>query len=499
MLDYTYTIEEAKKEIKESVRVYFMKGADGNYMIPQERQNPLYLVGAPGIGKTQMVREIANEIGCGYFATSLTHHTRNSILGLPVIRGEEVKYTEYTMPEILAVIEAKYQEGEKEGLLLLDEFASMPESLVAPMLAFLQNKTIGNHRLPEGWVLILASNPPEYNRTARTFDAAIMDRVRVMKVEYNQQDFLDYGEKKELHPAILEFIQTNASMAYLCSQDKKEQEIVTARGWENLSDCIYGYERMQFPVSVRLVRQFIKSDTIASQFFHYYSLRGSCLTTRDLKKVLQGEDIDSYKNRMENVNFDEKWRTISLLKSCLSEDCEKSAITIIEYDVLKTLMERMEECEKMGFLFEQYHEMLGAYLGYNNSFRVGRSLFDDMRDSELLALLKEKKSPLLENLWEELNGLVQEQQPFGFSYCGNEEMMNHVGNKLEEFQKKLEGALHPYDKEISNAIGFVEEISKKEKALLHGFVRMIGKDQNILRVLSYQPNEVYAKVLIEAA
>ena len=77
--------------------------------------------------------------------------------------------------------------------------------------------------------------------------------------------------------------------------------------------------------------------------------------------------------------------------------------------------------------------------------------------------------------------------------------MNHVGNKLEEFQKKLEGALHPYDKEISNAIGFVEEISKKEKALLHGFVRMIGKDQNILRVLSYQPNEVYAKVLIEAA
>ena len=194
MLDYTYTIEEAKKEIKESVSVYFTKGANGYYVIPQERQNPFYLVGAPGIGKTQMVREIAEEIGCGFFATSLTHHTRNSILGLPVIRGEEVKYTEYTMPEILAVIEEKYQAGETEGLLLLDEFASMPESLVAPMLAFLQNKTIGNHKLPEGWVLILASNPPEYNRTARTFDAAIMDRVRTMQIVYDQKDFLEYGE-----------------------------------------------------------------------------------------------------------------------------------------------------------------------------------------------------------------------------------------------------------------------------------------------------------------
>ena len=499
MLDYTYTIEEAKKEIKESVSVYFTKGADGHYVIPQERQNPFYLVGAPGIGKTQMVREIAEEIGCGFFATSLTHHTRNSILGLPVIRGEEVKYTEYTMPEILAVIEEKYQAGETEGLLLLDEFASMPESLVAPMLAFLQNKTIGNHKLPEGWVLILASNPPEYNRTARTFDAAIMDRVRTMQIVYDQKDFLEYGEKRELHPAILEFVQTNAAMAYLCSQNKREQEIVTARGWVDLSDCLYGYEQLQYPVSVRLIRQFIKSDSIASQFFHYYSLRGSCLTTKDLKKVLQGEDITNYKKRMKDVNFDEKWRTISLLKSCLSEECEKSAVKIIEYDMLTRMMSRMEDMERRGNIFNQYHEMLGAYLGYANMFRGNNSLLDEDNDQEILSLLKEKKSSLLENLWGELSELVTDSQPFGLSFCSNSDMMEIVKHKVEAYRRELEQSLIPYDSEISNAIGFVREIGKKDRALLNGFVRMIGKDDNILRVLSFQPNEAYARVLLEAA
>ena len=88
MMDYSYTIEEAKEEIKESVKVYFSKDARGNYRIPQERQNPFYLVGAPGIGKTQMVREIAEEIGCGFFATSLTHHTRNSKYHAGNARGE---------------------------------------------------------------------------------------------------------------------------------------------------------------------------------------------------------------------------------------------------------------------------------------------------------------------------------------------------------------------------------------------------------------------------
>ena len=496
MMDYSYTIEEAKEEIKESVKVYFSKDTKGNYRIPQERQNPFYLVGAPGIGKTQMVREIAEEIGCGFYATSLTHHTRNSILGLPVIRGDEVRYTEYTMPEMLAVIEEKYKSGQKEGLLLLDEFASMPESLVAPMLAFLQNKTIGNHSLPKGWVLILSSNPPEYNRTARSFDAAIMDRVRVMELEYSRNDFLSYAEQKNLHPSIQEFVKTHGDMAYVCSQGNSGQEIVTARGWENLSDCLYGYEAKKYPVSYRLIHQFLKSDAIASQFFQYYSLRGSCLTTRDIFQILDGAATKEYADCLTEASFDEKWRTASLVKTCLSERCRRDADAILQLDILVTLSEVMESVAKKDSGFTNFHQCLSDYLGYDKLIGQKNILFDSMEDDRLATVIKDQVPTVLEEIHAQLKELASHgQNIFGNRYCSNEEMMDLVRLEIKDYQKQAEEAAGYTDEMISCGICFVKEISQKECGLFNGFINMIGKDHDILRVLSFRQNAEYVKAL----
>ena len=52
---------------------------------------PFYLEGAPGIGKTQIVGQLAKEMGIGYVSFSLVHHTRNSLLGLPVISERDSK------------------------------------------------------------------------------------------------------------------------------------------------------------------------------------------------------------------------------------------------------------------------------------------------------------------------------------------------------------------------------------------------------------------------
>lgn len=81
----TYSVNEAKQEIKNSISVYMKKDETGRYILPEYKKNPFYLVGAPGIGKTEMVKQIAQELDLGFFATSVTHHTRNSMLGLPVI------------------------------------------------------------------------------------------------------------------------------------------------------------------------------------------------------------------------------------------------------------------------------------------------------------------------------------------------------------------------------------------------------------------------------
>lgn len=76
-------IKQAKEEIKHAIAAYLAKDAYGEYKIPVVRQRPLLLMGAPGIGKTAIMEQVARECGVGLVAYSITHHTRQSAWGCP--------------------------------------------------------------------------------------------------------------------------------------------------------------------------------------------------------------------------------------------------------------------------------------------------------------------------------------------------------------------------------------------------------------------------------
>ena len=70
-------IKEAKQEIVNTVKAYLCKNAEGEYRIPAIRQRPVLLMGPPGIGKTQIMEQIAEECGIGlvsYTIGSLYDH-----------------------------------------------------------------------------------------------------------------------------------------------------------------------------------------------------------------------------------------------------------------------------------------------------------------------------------------------------------------------------------------------------------------------------------------
>ena len=69
-------IKQAKQEIQNTLRAYLSKDELGNYRIPTVRQRPVLLMGPPGIGKTQIMAQIAQETGVGLVAYTITHHTR---------------------------------------------------------------------------------------------------------------------------------------------------------------------------------------------------------------------------------------------------------------------------------------------------------------------------------------------------------------------------------------------------------------------------------------
>ena len=116
-------IASAKQQIKNTVQIYLQKDALGRYRLPLVHQRPIFLLGAPGLGKTAIMQQVADEMGLGLVSYSMTHHTRQSALGLPVIvekeyGGKRYQVSEYTMSEIIAsVYDCMRTTGKTQGIL----------------------------------------------------------------------------------------------------------------------------------------------------------------------------------------------------------------------------------------------------------------------------------------------------------------------------------------------------------------------------------------------
>ena len=316
-------IKEAKIEIQNTLRAYQRKDDRGNYLFPTVRQRPILLMGPPGIGKTAILEQIAKESGVGLVSYTLTHHTRQSAVGLPHIEtvefeGQQMSVTRYTMSEIIASIyDFMEKTGKKEGILFLDEINCVSETLAPTMLQLLQNKTFGSHKIPEGWILVTAGNPPAYNKSVREFDMATLDRVRKIDVEADCGVWLEYASAHGVHGAILSYLAIRPEQFYLAEDRAEGKFFVTARGWEDLSELLRSYEILEVPVTRELVGEYLQKQEIADGFAVYYQLYRKYNADYGIPALLDGDGREDRLAMAKNAGFEERFTVVQLLMDAL--------------------------------------------------------------------------------------------------------------------------------------------------------------------------------------
>ena len=318
-------IRDAKDQIKIAMRAYFSKDQFGNYRIPIEKQRPIFLMGPPGIGKTAIMEQIAQELGVGLVSYSMTHHTRQSALGLPFIEtktygGKEFSVSEYTMSEIIASVYDMMEEtGIHEGILFLDEVNCVSETLAPSMLQFLQYKIFGRHKVPDGWIVVTAGNPPEYNNSVREFDIVTWDRLKRIDVEPDYNVWKEYAYRTSIHPAITSYLDIKKDDFYRVETTVDGKSFVTARGWSDLSDMIRLCEENGDLVDERIVCQYLQNRKIAKSFAVYYDLFNKYKSDYQVDRILAGESVEEIKTRAKKARFDERRRLLGLLLDAVTE------------------------------------------------------------------------------------------------------------------------------------------------------------------------------------
>ncbi len=414
-------IREAKQYIKDTVKLYLKKEADGEYVIPVVNQRPVFLLGAPGIGKTAIMEQVAQELGIALLSYSMTHHTRQSALGLPYIahkeyEGMEYDVSEYTMSEIIAAIYDLMKEtGIKEGILFLDEINCVSETLAPSMLQFLQYKVFGKHRVPDGWVIVTAGNPPEYNRSVREFDVVTLDRLKVLEVEPEYETWKQYAEDREMHTAVMNYLEINRDDFYGITSTVKGKSYITARGWEDLSKMLLLYESENMPVKEALVSQYIRNDRVTKEFTAYYELYQKYKSDYKVAEILCGKAPETTKEKAKGAPFDER---ISLTGLLLSGMMQEISLVMELSDCLKETMAPLQACKEKALAGESGEEIKkllqmqaeGRKVSLDNRKKAG-SLSKEAAQKEkaVVSLLKEISYELARELQtgEEVFGAIK--------------------------------------------------------------------------------------------
>ncbi len=190
---------------------------------------PVFIWGAPGIGKSALVEKFACEVGLPCVSLLGSQLAPEDIIGIPQIRGD---VSEFLPPKMIA--------RKEPYVLFLDELNACTQEVQKAFYSLIHERRIGEYHLPEGSVVIGAGNRSQDGAIVKTMSSALVNRIFHVQLKVNAQEWLQWGYEAGLHPWVLDYI-TERPDHLFTEPPKTEEPYSTPRSWHMLSDALKEY------------------------------------------------------------------------------------------------------------------------------------------------------------------------------------------------------------------------------------------------------------------
>lgn len=188
---------------------------------------PVFLWGAPGIGKSSLVREFAASIGLDCVSLLGTQLAPEDLIGVPQIHDGRSRFCP---PEMIA--------RDKPYCLFLDELNAAPPDVQKSFYSLILDRRVGAYELPAGSVVIGAGNRATDNALARPMPSALINRLVHLHLRASAADWLDWAGPAGIHPWIHDYLTERPDQLWAAAP-KSEEPFSTPRSWHMLSDTLH--------------------------------------------------------------------------------------------------------------------------------------------------------------------------------------------------------------------------------------------------------------------
>jgi hypothetical protein len=336
----------------------------------------IYLSGPSGIGKSEIVYQLAEELNAELFDIrlgSLDVIDLNGI-GVPDIKN---KTAFWTRPENFPP-----EKSDKLFILFLDEFNHANESVLGSAYQIVLERRMGTHKFPPNMLIIAAGNTINDNGIAFSLPSPLINRFTKMNVKEDIDEWLDFAIQKNIDWKITGFLKSNPKYLHRFIPESTEDNFCTPRNWVK-SNKIVSMENIDDNID------FVK--TVLNGMLGYSAMLKFTVYLDLIKKLPMLEDVlnDNNPEKLDN-ELDSSYAFFMLIKNYLINNIEKEISNEQLFNIIKFVNKQSNQ-EVMQLIIFDILEIVNSSNRLNNTINGKKQL------NEFHYLLFEDENNILNN------------------------------------------------------------------------------------------------------